>query len=222
MRQEVINIYTFDELSDAAKKVAVENWRDARAADNWHETEMITEDFCTRLREAGLPGGNGKKANDKTGTVEWSLSNCQGDGVAFYGPIDLDVAVPLACDGETAKRFAEIRASLHDICLIDIYAKITRTSYGHHYSHWNTMCVELDYDYVSNDELRTAGWNDQVESFQEFIDDIRDSLQTYVANFSKELESDGYDTIDAMNDDEYLIEDIRACEVEFTEDGSIH
>ena len=73
MRQETINICTFNELSDEAKEKAREWYRDG-------DSEMTSDQFEYRLEELGLPNKD----------IRWSLSCCQGDGVAFYGELDIE------------------------------------------------------------------------------------------------------------------------------------
>jgi hypothetical protein len=70
--------YSFDELSPEAKEKALEDYR----SDAWDQTDVdwLTEDFEQVLEEKGLP-------NDK---VYWSLGHVQGDGVGFYGPLDVE------------------------------------------------------------------------------------------------------------------------------------
>ena len=75
--QRTVTVYKFSELSPAAKKVAIEKWREVEHENL--EPSRITESFEERLKEVGLPHK----------TVEWSLGHVQGDGVWFYGPMKL-------------------------------------------------------------------------------------------------------------------------------------
>ena len=77
MRTTSVKLYNIKELKPDSRAVAVEYLRtnDYFGAGE-HE---ITNAFKETLKEYGLP----------TETVEWSLGWCQGDGVAFYGDIDI-------------------------------------------------------------------------------------------------------------------------------------
>lgn len=76
--QKTVTVYKFSELSPAAKKVAIEKWREMESENL--DASRITEMFQERLKEVGLPSK----------TVEWSLGYTQSDGVWFYGPMKLD------------------------------------------------------------------------------------------------------------------------------------
>src|SRR5687768_16706456 len=76
-RTIVETLYTFDELDDRGKDKARE------IVGGWNaewEAECMTYQFEEFLAERGLP----------IEKIEWSLSSCQGDGVAFYGSIDVE------------------------------------------------------------------------------------------------------------------------------------
>jgi hypothetical protein len=119
-KKREIKTYDFDELSPEAKEKAIEDYR----PDAWDDTDSdwLTEDFEQVLEEKGLP-------NLK---VYWSLSHVQGDGVGFYGP--LDVEDYLKKNG-LLERFSEL--------VPFVSAKITGESGRYHGSGSMNMEIEL-------------------------------------------------------------------------------
>ncbi|PJG82794.1 hypothetical protein [Caviibacterium pharyngocola] len=96
----------------------------------------ILQDFFNhKLVEAGFPDGL---------NIEYSLSYCQGDGMAFYGTLPCDSWITLYKQINPNKSEKEYRrfAFLSEYIANNEYyndVEITRNSFGHHYSHWNTM-----------------------------------------------------------------------------------
>lgn len=80
MKQNVINSYSFNELSEAAKNKAIEQH---------YENEdyfFLSEDLNEYLKE--LLKQYGYKYSDIN--LNYSLSNCQGDGVNFTGELEIN------------------------------------------------------------------------------------------------------------------------------------
>jgi hypothetical protein len=117
-------VFALDELSPAARSVAIEKLRN----ENYENIpcEAITGSLYGHL--GFLLGDNDNSAQHLEWaaaiTLEWSLGDCQGDGVAIYGEIYNDYATQLTW-GDA------------------IYAKLTRNNHGHRYSHYNCFDVEL-------------------------------------------------------------------------------
>ena len=120
-------VFALDELSPAARSVAIEKLR----TENYENIpcEAITGSLYGHL--AFLLGDNDISGistqhlkSEAALTLEWSLSDRQGDGVAIYGEIYNDYATQLTW-GDA------------------VYAKLTRNNHGHHYSHYNCFDVEL-------------------------------------------------------------------------------
>jgi hypothetical protein len=75
-----VGFYYFDELDDKAKEKARDWWRQA-------ENECFdSAEFTTMLEEQAM-----YHHRIKADSCYWSLSYCQGDGVAFYGTLNLGV-----------------------------------------------------------------------------------------------------------------------------------
>lgn len=188
MRQDtkVTTVYKASELSEKAQEKArewfVSCW-------DWSDTEMVTESLQESLTDAGLPGLD----------LEWSLSYCQGDGVAFYGRIDLDALIALPTFAEYAEEVKRLDAEG------DLLIEIVRNSYGHHYSHRNTMNVSIE----SNSESKT-------------LTALEEDLSQYIKDVSRQLEREGYEMIESMQSMETFLDTAEANDWEFTADGKIY
>ena len=120
-------VFLLGELSDTAREKALEKMRNVLY--EWIEPDQITEHLNGELYYAltGRYDGHisAKELTKRVGlTVEWSLSHCQGDGVAIYGTLNSDDAPNVNWHGVSTATF-------------------TRNSHGHHYSHENCMTVAL-------------------------------------------------------------------------------
>lgn len=212
MRQETVNVYQFSELSEEAKDRAINSFRESM---DWsYESEVITEDFEYELGKLGLP----------TDDIEWRLSHSQGDGVAFYGNVDMGVVARRLLEGESLKLYKLIEA--HDLT---ISAKLYRNSYGTFYSHYNTMNVEMDTDDIHtivediyDIESDSEDFQEKYEIVENLISELEEIISDDIKDVSMELERRGYDAIDYYNSDEAISETIIANGYEYTVDGKMY
>lgn len=183
--------YKFHELSPKAKERAIEKgrqwlWDDVDAKD-------LTEWFSERLEEVGLPSED----------VRWRLSYSQGDGVAFYGKMDLEEYV--------AKN--KLKSKYKDLFKDDFEAYVTfeidRRGSGN-YDHWNTMRVEC---YASH--------RDPTQKQAELLDELREHVQEQAATVSREFERAGYDAIENKTSDEAVAEYLEANDYDFDASGKM-
>ena len=77
MRQETINIYKYEELSEKARERALNNHVDAD-----HDNNFLSEDLNELLLEELKENNIDVKEHLK---LYYSLSHCQGDGLCFIG-----------------------------------------------------------------------------------------------------------------------------------------
>jgi hypothetical protein len=223
-RDVVYTVYTFDELSEDAKKKAVEKARQNEYEDFSWQSECITEIFDEKLKELGYPHGQGhgksRRERDASGTVEWSLSNCQGDGVAFYGPIDLDIVSKRLLKQEDLARFNKLLGVIRGPWDGEFELHIIRNSYGYHYSHHNTMHIEEDRSWscLDDTDVSASGFKTLAE-VNEFLDDFIKDVASDIRSTSKDLAKIGYDEIDGFMSDENITELIQANEWEFEANG---
>jgi hypothetical protein len=120
-------VFLLDELSDTAREKAIEKMRNVLY--EWLDSSQITEHLNGELYSALTGTYDGhidtKELTKRVGlTIEWSLSHCQGDGVAIYGTLNSDDAPNVNWHGASTAIF-------------------TRNSHAHLYSHENCMTVEL-------------------------------------------------------------------------------
>lgn len=192
MSQEItITVYRSVELTGAARERALtwigEGVTSFAAGD-------VTEHIKARLEPLGLPVGD----------IQWSLSSCQGDGVAFYGPIDLPRFIRTIYGRGRVRR--EQRYALGRAIFDGVGVKIIRNHLGHRYSHARTMVVETDY----RDD------NPAVEdALEQFVEDATSFIRT----LSNECEHAGYSILEAATDPEALDEHADANGFLFHEDG---
>lgn len=117
--------YTFAQLSDEAKDVAIKKYRDRHYdrlfddVDAHGLTELFQEDL---LNHYGL--GDLK--------VYWTLGHTQGDGVCFEGRVDLETFIKAE---KKEKEFGPLIGL--------VYAKIKHDG---RYCHWNSMTIEVEID----------------------------------------------------------------------------
>jgi len=220
MREVLTKVYKFQELSKSAKYKALDIGR-SMVDDNFSDfgNRDLTDEFCRMLREKGLPEGCNRR--DGSGVVEWSLSNCQGDGVAFYGPIDHKkfIATGFAgTDTEYLNKFFNL-CETHDI---QITFNINRNRFGDHYSHARTMYVDAEY-FFGDDASEEAFCRDIGGdcTFSSHVGRVAEIFIEEVRDVSHELEKFGYDRIEAEYDDDTIIDMFEVNEIEFTEDGKV-
>lgn len=150
--------------------------------------------FSRELDEWGFP----------TDKIEWSLGYSQGDGVAFYG--DVDVQAYFRKRTEMDMPVSEFGALLAEDA--DVSVTIERNSYGYHYSHYNTMDVFVHVD---------GEWN-QPEDELSLAQRFEDVIAADVRAVSKQLERMGYAELEVS--EESIIEHCDANEYRFLVDGS--
>ncbi len=191
-RVTTTTVYTYDELDDSAKDRAREIIGTWNA--EW-EGENLSDWFANYLNEQGFP-------SDK---IEYSLSYSQGDGVAFYGSIDLDKWL-------TANSRKTYYRTLRNY---NPWARIDGNSWSNHYSHAYTMnvTVESDYDYSTNPKVG--------ENQERLLAELCDELEESVRDMSHKLNILGYEAFEYCYSDEAVRENCEANEYQFTEEGEI-
>jgi hypothetical protein len=116
MQEYTVRRYSFAELNEEARENAIENAQ--RYLHEWLGEREITDYLEGKLEEdlGSLPTNL---------TIAYSLSYCQGDGVALYGRLHKGEATDLSWP-EGA-----------------YYADLVRNSLSNHYSHYNTFNLEV-------------------------------------------------------------------------------
>ena len=194
MRKARVTVYTYDELNDQAKE-KVRAWYREMQGECGDYTREVSEFFKYELDEIGYP-------SDK---CYWSLGHCQGDGMAFYGDIDRDAIAKIR--NRVLPRTSRAR-SLTNTFLFN-YVTFTISDCNGHYNHHNSMSVNFEANNIS-------------EKTYQLLIELRDAIQEDVKDLSRDLERQGYDIIDSMDEDDNVDENIRANDQwEFHEDGEL-
>jgi hypothetical protein len=128
MNEYTVRRYSFSELNEEARDKAIADTRNRLL--EWLGENEITDHLEYQLEEdlGSLPTNI---------TIAYSLSYCQGDGVALYGRLHKGEATDLSWP-EGA-----------------YYIDLVRNWWGNHYSHYNTFNVEA-YD-ENDDPIDLAG-----------------------------------------------------------------
>jgi hypothetical protein len=189
----------FERLSKAAKERAIEETQEFLNTDL--RVEEITEMFGEFLAERGFPDMK----------VYWSLSYCQGDGVAFEGSIDMD---------EIAKHDEYVVEQLARGVLLGVAdddwnwsGKITQHG---NYSHAYSMDLELEWELTGLTDGDTT-----FEQLDEIARAIRDHLAEKIKSLSREMEDMGYKEIEYQTSEEMAKETIEANDYRFDRDGDL-
>ena len=134
--------------------------------------------------------------------LSYSLGYSQGDGFSFTGGFS----------GKEIKTLLTlIDPSYKTPSFIDnLYMNITRINY--HYSHERSVETEIDFnDY--NHEI--------TEKEEKIISEIKSIIENYRIKTCKELEKIGYNYIEELKSEEYIIENINLNEYEFYSNGEL-
>jgi hypothetical protein len=116
VKDYTVRRYSFEELEYTAKEKAIQSMRDnlLEIIDSSEISDYLTE--CVALAIGGQEGDI---------EVAFSLSYCQGDGVAIYGTINRSNAPDLSWPEGAA------------------YVELSKNSWGYHHSHWNSFNVDI-------------------------------------------------------------------------------
>lgn len=192
MRNVCVQVFAFNELVERAQKRAIESRRELLNSNFDHRA--TTELFEEQLKELGYPVGD----------IRWSLSSCQGDGVAFYGKIpDLQKVTKRLLDQKAYRRLQRLLAKGEITFTIDCL--------NWRYSHAYTMGVsKCEYLYLSARAEKRA---------YELLDYLEACILDDIQKVSRKLEKLGYDEIEYQSSDEYVSEEIMENDLEYLANG---
>ena len=180
-------LYKIDKLEPHTRRLAMERFQERRNK-TWDsfDTETVSEPMEYKLKEHyGITDCE----------LTWSLSCCQGDGVAFKGKPDITKWA------EKDEYLAGLISELESWSILSGFEppeySVGITIHGN-YSHWNSMTVELV------NETEWDGTEDVVVPLMDRVCDINDYLNKAVKDISRDLERIGYDEIDYQSSEEYL------------------
>ena len=183
MRTMMIEVYGLEDLDSKAREHAIEQVTEYVASDRLIADDL-TDIFQDELMALGYPVLD----------INWRLSHCQGDGVAFYGHLDSSQLHILR-----NRLMPELPDS--EIELLEMNIEQT-SSYYHHY---NTMGLSYTY------------YGDMCEVVEQFVKNINDDI----VDVSKRLEREGYGMLEYNESEEAIRNYIEFEQIEFTKDGDI-
>jgi hypothetical protein len=146
-------VFTLDELPDAARQNALAKMSDLMYGyiHSNEITEYLNGELAAILTGECFGDISSKELEKRIGLkIEWSLSNCQGDGVAIYGTLFAQDAPKLEWGNGTT-------------------ATLTRNSLSNHYSHEH--CINVSVFRYDDDGYET---NIDCPENEQFADQIRD------------------------------------------------
>lgn len=209
-KKEII-LYSIKELSKKAQRKAI----DRLVKDGWGEVEVqdLTISFQERLKELGLPHEN----------IQWSLGYSQGDGVSFYGAVDVEAylqATELARLPEAPgagisvrKRWALRR---QDRDLLEKARFDVRIEQVGRYTHSGSMIVEYELYEIDSDDEKERG------RIEKAVENLVEEIRAVIVKVSRELEKEGYAEIEYRRSDEAIMDDAEANELLFFENGTLY
>ena len=195
MREVITKVYTFNELSEDAKKKAIENQREWEYS--YSEPLIGFQDDCEQ------------QAKDKGFIdikIQYSLSYSQGDGLSFsaenYDNLEEIFNQVLGKGKEkTAKLLAEN-------CSVKI------TGNQGHYCYASASDIDLEIENYTSSINCT-----NIDRIDDVANKVLKLLETLYVDFCKDLEKQGYSQLEYYYSDEAIKETIECNEYEFTEDG---
>jgi hypothetical protein len=194
MRTVQVNLYTYEELSDAAKAKA----RDWYSACDAFDPEM--EPYETAARILGIDFAKGRY--NTSSDIRWAGFSSQGDGASFVGLYRYSAEAAQAIRAEfpqddTLHSIADTLAEIQARYSAPLKAEISQRG---HYVHSRTMQLE---EYTPDD----------------MTDDDVELLLVTMRRFANWIYICLEDDYNAQHEDEYIAEAIIANEFEFRIDG---
>jgi hypothetical protein len=190
MRTVRTKVYKFEELSNEAKAVAIENYRN-----NTTEVflDMFQEDCIEAIQEVGFSG------NIK---LQYDLGYSQGGGLSF------------SCDYFTKLNevFTEVLGKGKEKTINCIINELAFSLEGNNGRYCFASKGDLD--------LTLENYNRDYNSIESSISKVREKLENIYFDLCKDLEKRGYAEIEWQNSDEYIEQVIVANEYEFTINGN--
>jgi hypothetical protein len=202
MRTITTEVFTYSELSDAAKAKARDWYRETSQGDNYF-SESVIEDAATIAALLGIE----LKTTRKAPCIHWSGFACQGDGASFEGDFD-----PKAMKTPDLFAHAPTDEKLHAVAVNILEAAqaipgewtANISLSGHRYVHSNMMQIDIEQG------------EDETEISPEMEKALLDSLRAFADWIYSQLESE----YEYQNSDDAVADIIEANEYEFEANGA--
>lgn len=198
MREEIIKVYKFSELSKESKGKAREWYRNASSDDSFW-SECVIDDAKAA----------GKLMGFDIDKVYYSGFWSQGDGACFEGTFRSSEFEPGGIQ-KFAPQDTELQRIANEIEKIinEFYSVYLKVKHSGHYSHENCTRFEISIQDNTDNEIISP---EAADAEKNLIELSRDFMKYIYRNLEK-----GYEY---QNSDEVVDETIESNDYEFTEDG---
>ena len=194
-----VTIYRFGELAEKAKETAKNYLIEGMD----FISEIVTDHFKEELKALFLPYDD----------VKWRLSCCQGDGVAFYGMLDLEGYLRKhRMFRKYRSLFCRMTQNGSDIMCPKWDFEISKNQNFYQYDHQNTMWIDYYDCDLDGNHIRLCE-NTRICFMKH--------LTNHIKSVSRELEKKGYNMIDDYHTDEYVEDCCEAGDIWFDNRGRI-
>lgn len=196
MKTIKLNLYKFAELSDTAKGIAVEKFRDINVEENWYET--VYDDFKEKAKDFGF----------EIDKIYFSGFSSQGDGAMFEGSI-IDFTKFLDNISPHVKKI------IGNKCL-DLDCKFTHSGF---YYHEKSVYINFTSGNIPGKYTAGKGWQGNIQTNMDILEEnIQKQYESFCRDLYKALEKE----CDYLTSDKVIIETIEANEYDFTIDGKLY
>ena len=186
------------ELSQKEKNTHLYDYQKSAVCQCLHDigSDDVSMHLKDTLDELDLPSDD----------IAWSLSNCQGDGVAFYGKVIMTEKLLATILGERAMEslFIALRYMIATDALSITY-RLSRNDYGRYYTHGRCIQCEI-LEVYGGDTSRLPGVGGTSKKMENAIYEAAELLLEYVRAACVDLEETGYGMLEGVLEDEYISE----------------
>ena len=192
MRTIRTKVYTFNELSQDAKEVAIKNYRNKMEI----HLDFFNDDAVEQIEKAGFYGDI---------DLQYNLSYSQGDGLSF------------SCNGIEESLllsfFAEILGEGKEKTAKTIIENCSFVNTGNngHYCFASKNDIEFIFESYKND----------YSNIYDIVRKVESKIENLYMDLCKDLEKQGYADIEYQRSDEAVTETIIANDWEFLSNGKI-
>jgi len=197
--------FTYPELTPEAQQRALEDWAHDQPYEGWWdmEEENLREDMKLR----------GIEIED----VQFSGFSSQGDGSSFTGDVDLLHFMNWDAQEHPSNSLATTHKEVY-LSMIPFNGEVNSEwivsikRNSHHYSHENTVSVNVDYNYYGEEEIELP--EDAVISLEDSLNEI---MRGYMRSYYKQLEAE----YDYLTSAEAFLETCESNGYLFDENGDM-
>jgi hypothetical protein len=193
MREIITKVYKFEELSQEAREVAIENYRNK----NDVYLDFFNDDAVEQIEKAGFYGDI---------DLQYNLSYSQGDGLSF------------SCNGIEESLllsfFAEILGEGKEKTAKIIIENCSFVNTGNDGRHCFASKNDVDYTLES--------YKNDYNNINDIVKKVCEKIENLYMDLCKDLEKQGYAEIDYQYSDEAITETLIANEYEFLSNGKMY